>query len=117
MARFKLSLDTKDKILLKRSLNKNGNAQKFFTAEVKRLSDPYVPFQRGGLKGSVVMSPTRITYIQSYARTQYYGNRGRGIQGISLGGLRGKHWDKRMMADRGKEIVNSVAKYVGGTAK
>ena len=35
-----LHMDTADKILLKRNLNRNGKAQKFFTHEVRRLSDP-----------------------------------------------------------------------------
>lgn len=31
--------------------------------------------------------------------------------------MRGKEWDKRMMADRGKELVEAVATYLGGKAK
>ena len=31
--------------------------------------------------------------------------------------MRGRDWDKRMMADRGDEVVKAVASYVGGKAK
>lgn len=101
-------MDPTDKILLKRQLNKNGGAQKFFTHEVRRMCDPYVPKLSGVLKDSAVENVDSIEYIQPYARRQYYEHKGNG--------LRGKQWDKRMMADRGKEIVRAVAKYCGGKA-
>lgn len=41
MAKIRLDIDPVDKILLKRSLNKNGAGQKFFTHEVRQLSTPY----------------------------------------------------------------------------
>ena len=41
MAKIKLQIDPMDKILLKRSLNKNGKGQQFFTHEVRRMSTPY----------------------------------------------------------------------------
>lgn len=106
----RLEIDPVDRILLKRSLVRNGAAQKFFTHEVRRLSDPYVPMLNGPLKNTAVERTNKIIYIQPYARRQYYENKGGK-------GLRGKMWDQRMWAARGKEIVQSVAKYVGGKAK
>lgn len=105
----RVQLDPADKILLKRSLDKNGKAQRFFTSEVRRVSDAYVPFRNGDLKDTFVEQTDKITYIQPYARRQYYENKGNG--------LRGKEWDKRMMATRGPEIVRAVAKFAGGKAK
>lgn len=104
-----LKLEPQDKILLKRSLNKNGKAQQFFTHEVRRKSDPYVPMRNGPLKNTAVEKPDSITYPQPYARRQYYEHKGNG--------LRGSHWTERMWADHGKEIVREVADYVGGKAK
>ena len=49
MAKVKLNIDPVDKIMLRRKLNKNGDGQRFFTHEVRRLSDPYVP-RRTGVK-------------------------------------------------------------------
>lgn len=105
-ARVTLKLDPVDKILLRRSLNKNGKAQKFFTHEVRRLSDPYVPFRSGILKNTATEQIHKITYGQPYARRQYYEHKG--------DGLRGSRWDKRMWASRGSEIVKSVANFAGG---
>lgn len=106
---IKLKIDPADKILLKRNLNRNGRGQQFFTHEVRRLSDPYVPFLSGTLKDTAQELTNRIEYVQPYARRQYYENRGNG--------LRGSHWTERMWTDRGKEIIQSVAAYCGGKTK
>lgn len=104
-----LKMDAADKVLLKRSLNKNGQAQRFFTHEVRRLADPYVPEKTGTMKNSAIEQTDKIVYPQIYSKKQYNENRGQG--------LRGKMWIPRMWADRGKEIVKSVADFVGGKAK
>lgn len=108
MAKIRLQIDPVDRILLKRNLNKNGAGQRFFTHEVRRLSDPYVPFLTGVLKNTATEEVNRITYNTPYARRQYYENPGTG--------LRGQHWTERMWADRGKEIVKATAAYCGGKA-
>ena len=106
-----LKMDLADKILLKRSMGKDGKAQQFFTHEVRRLSEPYIPFQSGTLKEKeLIEEKDKIHYNAPYARRQYYENRG----GSNGEPLRGKKWTERMWADRGKEIVRSVAKFVGG---
>lgn len=108
MAKIRLQIDPVDRILLKRNLNRNGKAQQFFTHEVRRLSDPYVPFLTGVLKNTATEEVNRITYNTPYARRQYYENPGTG--------LRGPHWTERMWADRGKEIISATAAYCGGKA-
>lgn len=99
-------MDTKQRIMLRHSLNKNGQGQKFLTNEIRRLSDPYVPLRKGPLKNTAITEANRIIYIQPYARSNWYGNKGKG--------KRGKMWCIRMWADRGGEIVTSVAKFCGG---
>lgn len=101
-----INIDPEDKILLRRGLNKNGAAQQFFTHEVRRLSDPYVPMRSGTMKNTAIEQVSQITYPQPWSRRQYWENEGHG--------LRGKQWDKRMWAARGSEIVKSVAKFAGG---
>lgn len=108
-ANVRISIDPADQILLKRHLNKNGEGQRFFTHEVRRMSDPYVPMQTGTMKNSAIEQTDRITYPQVYSKKQYYNNQGNG--------LRGKVWDKRMWADRGPEIVKATANFCGGKAK
>lgn len=104
-----LEMDSTQKILLKRCLEKDGKAQKFFTSEVARLCDPYVPYASGNLKSNKKVGASYIHYKSDYAAKQYYTNKGG-----HNGALRGKQWDVRMWADRGNEIVKSVAKFVGG---
>lgn len=107
----KLNIDSADKILLKRYLNHNGKAQQFFTHEVRRLSEPYVPHLSGNLKDEAVENIDSIEYVKPYARKQYYENSGKN-RSKSL--KAGKEWDKRMWADDGKQIVQSVARFCGG---
>lgn len=106
---IKIKIDPAQQILLKRKLGNNGQAQQFFTHEVRRLSDPYIPKLSGIMKDSAIEQPKSITYPQPYARKQYYENKGNG--------LRGSKWDQRMWADRGPEIVRAVANFTGGKAK
>lgn len=114
----RIKMDSTQKILLKRSLNKDGKAQEFFTKEVAKYSDNYIPFKTGRLKNMMVeIETSKIIYNAPYARKQYYTNKGLGKQGTSIGGLRGKQWDRRMWNNRGNEIVKSVAQFVGGRTK
>ena len=101
-----LQMDPTDKILLRRNLNQNGKAQQFFTHEVRRQCDPYVPMRTGVLKNTAVEHVNYIEYIQLYARRQYYEHRGNG--------LRGPRWDQRMWPDKGPQIVKAVANFCGG---
>ena len=70
MAGIKIKIDPVDKILLKRNLNQNGQAQKFFSSEVRRMSDPYVPFQKGPLKNTARVYPNRIVASQTSCAEQ-----------------------------------------------
>lgn len=96
-------------IVSKRGIEQNGAAQRFLTSEVARMCDSYVPMLTGALKNTKRIAITTITYVQPYAKKNYYGNKGNG--------KRGKLWDKRMMADHRNDIVESVAKFVGGRTK
>lgn len=107
--KIKINIDPTDKIKLKRNLGNNGPAQKLFTSEVARLSDPYVPMETGVMKNTRIIGNDKVTYPQVYSRKQWNENKGKG--------LRGKMWCLRMWADRGKEVVNTIAKFVGGKAK
>lgn len=111
-------MDEIEKILAKRNLEERGKAQQHFTNEVERMANSYVPFKTGTLKDTQVeISNGKIEYKAPYARKQYYNNSGNGLEGTNKGGMRGKRWIERMWADKGPEIVKSVAKFVGGKAK
>lgn len=107
--KISINIDPTDKILLKRSLNKHGKAEQYMTSEIRRLSDPYVPFDQGFLKNTAIEGKGYIEYQGPYARRQWHEHKGKG--------LRGREWVLRMWGDRGKEIVRSVAAFAGGKAK
>ena len=90
------------------------------------------------LKTASTIAPdgSSITYRGPYAHFQYVGEVMVGTRSgspwaksgekkvgagraLSYNGapMRGRDWDKRMMADRGDEVVKAVASYVGGKAK
>jgi len=111
----RIELNNTQQILQSRHLEANGQAQRFFTSEVKRLSDPYTPFDNGVLKSNVTLEANSITYNVPYARYQYYGvssgGRALNYQGAPT---RGREWTTRMWADRGGEILQSISSFVGG---
>lgn len=123
---MKITVDINtSKILRERGLGGDNRAQVFLASEVKRLSDPYVPMQSGNLKNQAVIASdgSSITYTQPYAHYQYYGEvmAGRAPKHYtgdkltySGGGMRGPRWDERMKADKSKELVDSLEKFIGG---
>lgn len=116
--KVRVQMDSAQKILLKRKLNKNGEAQIKFTQEVAKESNNYIPFNTGRLKDAMIEFKTdKIIYHAPYAKKQYYGNQGLGKQGVATGGKRGKYWDKRMWQNHGDEIVKTISQFVGGRSR
>lgn len=114
----RIKMDDTGKILLKRYLNKDGQAQEKFTKECAKWMNNYVPYKQGRLKDMMIeIQTSKIIYNAPYAKKAYYTNKGIGKQGTSLGGLRGKFWDKRAWSDNGDKIVKSIAQFVGGRSK
>ena len=56
-------------------MNAGGRAQKFFTSEVARIADPYVPMNTGTLAGTALrfMEADAIHYVAPYAAYLYEG--------------------------------------------
>lgn len=104
-AKIELKLDPITKIKAKRHLDDTG--RKKVASEVKRLCDPYVPMNTGVLKNSAQVLTDGVLYGQPYAAKQYYENSGWKTP-------RGAHWDRRMMADKGRELEKSIAAFCGG---
>lgn len=128
-------------ILKVRGLGSSNAAVKVLADTVARLSDPYVPMSSGAgahmKEGYTIASDgSSITYRGPYAHFQYVGEvmvgvktgspyaksgepkRGTG-RALSYHGapMRGKEWDKRMMADRGDDVTKAMADFVGGKPK
>lgn len=110
------------KILNSRGLGGNKGAQRHLASEVARFCDPYVPMQQGFLKNSVsiALDGSQVIYQGPYAHYHYYGEvmAGRAPKkytGKKLkhhGANRGAMWDKRMLADKSKEIEKSLDVFV-----
>ena len=115
-------------ILRARGLGDSDRARVFLANEVARLSDPYAPMQQGTFKYTrqIAGDGRSITYPQPYAHYQYKGEVMAGRAPKHYTGkpltyhgapMRGREWDKRMLADRRDDLVQSVAGYVGGKPK
>lgn len=85
------------KITNKYGLTDRGKAQLFLANNAFRRMEKYVPRDTGALATTVIIEPGSVTYIQPYARKQYYTNKGKG--------LRGKQWDKKMIANE-RDVLN-----------
>ena len=98
----KIEMDSNQKILLKRYLNKNGEGQKYFTKRVAAYSFNFVPRLTGRLRTDVTIKTASVVWNQPYARKQYYTNKNK------------SHWAKRMWQSKGTRIIKEVANYCGG---
>lgn len=115
---------------------KCAGASKFLAQRVKAYCDPFVPFQTGMLKNTAYCGDNFVQYRTPYAHYQYKGvvmvgiisgspwaKRGEAKRytgrplSYSGGGQRGAHWDRRMMIQRGREVTQDVAAFVGGRKK
>ena len=111
------------KILKSRGLGSDTGARKYLASEVKRLCDPYVPMQQGMLKNLVTIAAdgSQLVYTQPYAHYQYYGKVMAGRAPKHYTGddltyhgapMRGPQWEKRMLADKSKDLENSLDAYI-----
>lgn len=127
---FKVNVNASS-ILYKRGLGDSTAARKRLASTVVRLCDPYVPMSAGSAahmkdQKQIAEDGSEILYPGPYAHYQHKGEvmagqapkhyTGRDIN-YHGGPMRGKEWDKRMMADRGNEVVDDLAKFVGGKRK
>ena len=127
---FKVNISS-SAIMKNRGLGDSTKARKYLASTVKRLCAPYVPMSSGSAAhmknlAQVAEDGSQILYPGPYAHYQYKGEvmAGRAPRhytgrAISYHGapMRGKEWDKRMMADRGDEVIDDLAKFVGGKRK
>lgn len=129
---FKVNINSAA-ILSRRGLGASTAARKYLASTVARLCDPYVPMSAGSgahMKNQKEIRESggavELRYPGPYVHYQYKGEvmagrapkhyTGRAINYHSAP-MRGKQWDKRMMADRGDEVVDSLADFVGGKRK
>lgn len=110
------------KILASRGLGSSNKVQKYVASEVKRLSEPYTPFQQGDLVDAQIASDgSQIVYTQPYAHYQWYGKVMAGRPPKKYTGddltyngapMRGPRWTERMLIDKRAEIESNVEKFI-----
>ena len=105
---MKITYDLKDfdkgRIINKFGMEEKGDAELFLANDCFRRMHKYVPLRTGALASTVTVQPGKVTYEVPYARKQYYENKGKG--------LRGKEWDKKMIANERNIIAKEVEAYV-----
>ena len=135
-----VNIDTA-KILKKYGLGESKEAQKELAKNVERKCQPYVPMAAASsvhMVNNARVTDDSIIYPGPYAHYQYVGlvmgpnytdGKGRFWSGEAPkqytgkelqyhgGPMRGKQWDKRMMADHGKEVEQDFENYLKGRNK
>lgn len=112
---MRIRINPTAQILAARGLERGGRVQTYIDNEVVRLSSKYVPMQSGTLKKAIgtVYGSGEVKYNTPYARKNYYENRGRGNEGTSNGGLRGRMWFERMKAVFLEHILDGARRLSG----
>ena len=105
-----------EELLAGLGLQTGGKAQFFFSNEVLRLADKYVPMANGILKDSAMVTPDKegITYTAPYARYHWFGKlmvdpvTGKGS---FFNPIEGRHWSRpntpKVLTDRDMEYQGS----------
>ena len=91
------------KIIDKYGMQEGGDTQLFLANTCFRRMHKYVPLDTGTLASHATIKPGSVTYEEEYAHKQYTTNKGKGI--------RGKYWDKKMVANEKGLIVKEVEAY------
>lgn len=133
----RIELDNINNILRRRGLEARGRVQKILDSEVLRLSEPYTPFHVGDLRNSGMRGTTlgsgKVVWNSPYAKFLYYG---KVMIGMASGSpwarkgekkiktnrdltyndapKRGAFWFERMKTDHLNDLLNTIARAVGG---
>lgn len=101
----KVNVDT-GKILKKFGFGADRGAGRYAAGRVKERCDKYVPKDTGLLKNTAKVSGDRVTYVQPYAKKQFYGDY------RHTDPRRGKFWHRRMLQKEGQMLEAEVKRYV-----
>lgn len=101
---IQIKMNQPSKTIKRLGLDKGGRVQAFFTSEIRRYADPYVPMDTGMLKNTAITNPTQIIYVQPYAAKQYYSHKS------TIG--RGRDWINRMWSEKNRAIISAVETYM-----
>ena len=91
------------KIIDKFGMQEGGKTELFLANDCFRRMQKYVPFDTGALSTTATVRAGSVTYEVPYAHKQYTTNKGKGI--------RGKYWDKKMIANERDVLTREVENY------
>lgn len=91
------------KIIDKFGMQEGGKTELFLANDCFRRMQKYVPFDTGALSTTATVKARSVTYEVPYAHKQYTTNKGKGI--------RGKYWDKKMIANERDVLTREVENY------
>ena len=90
-------------IINKFGMQDGGKTELFLANDCFRRMQKYVPFDTGALSTTATVRAGSVTYEVPYAHKQYTTNHGKG--------LRGKYWDKKMIANERDVLTREVENY------
>lgn len=98
-----------------KGLGEGGKVQRFFSSEVMRVSNPYLPFKAGALQASARLTDQGdgIIYDTPYARYHWYGKLmvdPKTKKGAFYNPLTGRFWSRPRVQ---KELTDRDLKYRG----
>ena len=103
----KVALQPK-KLMEDYGLGASQKGQRYLAQQVRQRSDKYVPKDTGLLKNTAQVSGRgdAITYVQPYARKQFY------VNYHHADPQRGHHWHQRMVRAEGKALRKELQAYL-----
>lgn len=112
----KVKFPTMPQAALKLGIDAKGRVQKLVTDEVIKNLPDYMPLGEGRLIDSMsIIKPDRIRVASVYARFLFFGKTrmGRPVNySTDKNPKAGPHWDRRMVAERGKAIAAKVSRQI-----
>ena len=137
--RVKTDMSRASKAIKGLGLDKHGAVQKYATHRARMYMDPYLPMRSKVLARTAVERDSEIEYVQPYSRVHYFGklmvdpitgkgaffSKGYGFwsrpnvrkipsnRDMKYNGApqRGPFWDKRMIADKGKQFFRDIQNF------
>lgn len=106
MASITIHVDLEDVIRRKLAQVNNRTTMLAIYNTLAKRCDPYVPFLNGPLSQTHVINSDGVTYIQPYARYQYYGENFNHT--LEFHPLASAKWNEAMMRDHGDEFNQEV---------
>lgn len=106
MSSFRIHTNVKD--TLKKKFEEVGNPTTMLAIHntLAKMCDPYVPFLEGPLSQTAVITAEGVTYIQPYARYQYYGENFNHT--LDKHPLASAKWDEAMLRDHREQFDAEV---------